>query len=210
MDVVDTKTRLRRAAEVLYAARGFRGISVRDITDLAEANLAAVNYHYGNKVGLITAVIEQHVGVLNRERLAHLDALLDQSARTKQPTSLEQILDAFFRPAVRRFIGPDQELPGLLARLHQDPTPELMDAMVRLFSPVFGRFSDAIAPHCPHLSREQILMRSVFLKGALLHVLADGDHLADAMTQGKVRFHDRDQVLRELIQFCAAGYRAPA
>ena len=38
----DTRTRILDAAEHLFAERGFRGTSVRAITDLAGANLAAV------------------------------------------------------------------------------------------------------------------------------------------------------------------------
>ncbi len=53
-------------------------------------------------------------------------------------------------------------------------------------------------------------MRGMFLKGAMLHIMADGDNLAAAMTRGEVRFQDPDEVLHQLIQFCAAGYRAPA
>ena len=43
----DTRTRILDAAERLFAERGFRGASVRAITDLAGANLAAVGYQIG-------------------------------------------------------------------------------------------------------------------------------------------------------------------
>jgi DNA-binding transcriptional regulator YbjK len=41
----DTRTQILDAAERLFAEHGFRGTSVRAITDLAGANLAAVGYH---------------------------------------------------------------------------------------------------------------------------------------------------------------------
>lgn len=47
-----TKTRLLRAATVLFAEKGYRGASVREITSRAGANLGAVTYHFGSKAAL--------------------------------------------------------------------------------------------------------------------------------------------------------------
>ena len=46
-----TKNRILDAAELLFAARGFKATSLRVITATAEVNLASVNYHYGDKKG---------------------------------------------------------------------------------------------------------------------------------------------------------------
>ena len=43
----DTRERLLSAGERLFATRGIDAVSVRDITDAAGANLAAINYHFG-------------------------------------------------------------------------------------------------------------------------------------------------------------------
>ena len=45
----DTKSRLLRVAERLFAEHGFDGVSVRQLTAAAGVNLAAVNYHFGSK-----------------------------------------------------------------------------------------------------------------------------------------------------------------
>jgi len=47
-----TRLRLLDAAEVLFAEHGFRGASVRDITQQAGCNLAAVHCPLGGKVNL--------------------------------------------------------------------------------------------------------------------------------------------------------------
>ena len=44
-----TKRKILDAAESLFAVKGFTGTSLREITGLAEVNLAAVNYHFGSK-----------------------------------------------------------------------------------------------------------------------------------------------------------------
>ena len=62
----DTKDRILDAAESLFADRGFGATSMRAITSAADANLAAVNYHFGSKESLIEAVFARRLGPLNR------------------------------------------------------------------------------------------------------------------------------------------------
>ena len=51
-----TKDRLLAAACEVFADKGFRDATVAEICDAAEANIAAVNYHFGNKEALYDAV----------------------------------------------------------------------------------------------------------------------------------------------------------
>jgi len=55
--VDDTKTRLIDSAGTIFAQKGYEAASIRDICQAAQANLAAVNYHFGGKRQLyVTAV----------------------------------------------------------------------------------------------------------------------------------------------------------
>jgi len=54
----ETRQRLLEAAGEVFAARGFRAATVREICQRAQANLAAVNYHFGDKERLYTAVLQ--------------------------------------------------------------------------------------------------------------------------------------------------------
>src|ERR1700689_677128 len=72
----DTRTRILDAAERLFAERGFRGTSVRAITALAGANLAAVGYHFGSKAELVAAVIRRVTEPILAARGAGLARLL--------------------------------------------------------------------------------------------------------------------------------------
>ena len=51
-----TKDRILDEAEALFAVRGYHAVSVRQITGAANCNLAAVNYHFGNKQNLYLEV----------------------------------------------------------------------------------------------------------------------------------------------------------
>ena len=58
---LETKERILDAAERLFADEGFAATSLRQITAEAGVNLAAVNYHFGSKESLLTAVFERRV-----------------------------------------------------------------------------------------------------------------------------------------------------
>jgi AcrR family transcriptional regulator len=52
-----TKKRLLDAAGEIFAEYGYRAATVRQICEKARANVAAVNYHFGDKEGLYMAVL---------------------------------------------------------------------------------------------------------------------------------------------------------
>jgi AcrR family transcriptional regulator len=54
----ETRERVLRAAAQLFADRGFKKVTVRDICRGARANVAAVNYHFGGKGGLYREVLQ--------------------------------------------------------------------------------------------------------------------------------------------------------
>ena len=64
----DTATRLRTAGRRIFARRGYKGASVRDITREARANLGAVTYHFGSKERLYEAVVDSALAPL-RDRV---------------------------------------------------------------------------------------------------------------------------------------------
>jgi AcrR family transcriptional regulator len=57
-DASTTKQRLLEAAEELFAARGFDGVSVEQITRKAKANRAAVSFHFGGKERLYIEAVK--------------------------------------------------------------------------------------------------------------------------------------------------------
>src|SRR4051794_35661316 len=85
-----TRQRLIDATLDLLAERGESGASLRAITDAADANVAAVSYHFGSKETLVRAAIEQSIDRLVQDQVDGLRAL-------KEP-SLEQIAEAWCGP----------------------------------------------------------------------------------------------------------------
>ncbi|HTL35125.1 MAG TPA: CerR family C-terminal domain-containing protein, partial [Kofleriaceae bacterium] len=59
---VATRVRLLDAARHLFAELGFEDVTVRDICREAGANLALVNYHFGDKLGLYHEIVNEAIG----------------------------------------------------------------------------------------------------------------------------------------------------
>jgi AcrR family transcriptional regulator len=59
LDPAVTRARIVDAAMVLFAARGYDGVSTRDLGKRAEVNIATLNYHFGGKQRLYTAVVDE-------------------------------------------------------------------------------------------------------------------------------------------------------
>lgn len=56
------KAKIMRAAERLFAAQGFAGVSIREITKSAGVNVAMIHYYFGNKEGLYRSILKNAAG----------------------------------------------------------------------------------------------------------------------------------------------------
>jgi AcrR family transcriptional regulator len=98
-----TRARLIRAAETLFAARGIDGASLREINRKAgQSNTGAVQYHFGDRRGLLLAVIEKHWS----ENEPRRHALLDQYEETGEH-DLRALAAALVLPLAAKLADPD-------------------------------------------------------------------------------------------------------
>ncbi len=204
----ETPNRLLDAAENLFAQHGLEGTSLRAITTEAGANLAAVNYHFQSKEGLIAAVFQRRIEPLNKERLRLLDEALAVAA--PKPPSLETILQAFLAPALLMRVALE---PGgvhclrLLGRVFSEPS-EIKVQVLGQFRPTMERFLEALALVLPDLPHPELLWRLHFFIGSMAHTCAAGD-LIQVMSSGACDADDVEGILRRLTSYAAAGFRAP-
>lgn len=60
----DTANRIVSVAASLFAVKGYDGVSIKEISETAEVNIAAVNYHFDSKENLFLQIIEQFLSEL--------------------------------------------------------------------------------------------------------------------------------------------------
>lgn len=76
----DTRDRLIAAAEQLFAEHGIGGVSLREINRAAGAkNAVAVQYHFGDRAGILKAITAKHFPAVDADRHALLDEYEAQS-----------------------------------------------------------------------------------------------------------------------------------
>ena len=117
-----TRARLLAAAERLFADRGFKKATVREICRAARANVAAINYHFGDKLGLYRDVLQS---AIDRMR-ATTDAVREAGEGRAPEERLRRSIETF----VTRILSSDSDtVHKLIHREINDPTPAL-DALV--------------------------------------------------------------------------------
>ncbi len=132
-----TRERLLEVAGPVFADRGYQATTIREICAGARANVSAVNYYFGDKLGLYTEVLQQSV------RAAQLIAVkntLDQNMPS------QEILRALIRARLRSINGKD--LPDwhsrLLAHELAQPTPALRQLIDKVTRPIYKRLLELI------------------------------------------------------------------
>ena len=203
----DTKSILLDVAERLFADRGIDAVSVRDLTEEAKVNLAAVNYHFGSKEDLIFAVLERRITPLNKARM---DAICDvQKKAGNKPPRVEEILEAFIRPTLT-CCGDGKEgasaFSKLFGRCLFEPKPEVEQFLMKQFQPLVDCLDAALMKAFPHLSREDIFWRMKFTFGALHHWLLTKDKYIPKWAEGT----STEEQIRKLITFASAGFQSKA
>ena len=102
-----TKERLLQAACEVFAEKGFRDTTVAEICEAAEANIASVNYHFGDKETLYTEVWKKAFSIAN--------ATYPVDGGLSVDSSVEEGLHAFASAVLHRIFSEDES--GLFANL---------------------------------------------------------------------------------------------
>ena len=150
----DTRTQILDAAERLFAERGFRGTSIRAVTDRAGANLAAVGYHFGSKAELWTAVARRAIEPITAAQGAGLDRLLD---RTAEPP-VADLVAAFAGPLFDEMPA-GAHTPRLIMTILSDPAEEMGTWTGPAEDVVRDRFLAAFARALPELPAAELWFR---------------------------------------------------
>jgi AcrR family transcriptional regulator len=122
-----TKERIIAAAGEVFAERGFRATTIRQITARAEVNVAAVHYHFRDKGDLYTRVL--------REAKKHLGLIVIQEI----PGDSEEKLLGFISRFVHYILDPKRPLwhGRVLALALSNPTPALGVVLREVTAPVY-------------------------------------------------------------------------
>jgi AcrR family transcriptional regulator len=205
-----TKERILDAAEALFMEHGFEATSLRTITSAAEANLAAVNYHFGSKEALFQAILTRRLDAMNQARVDLLDQFEREDA--PGPVSCERILSAMFIPALHLARDPARggtNFLRLLGRAYADPAPFIRHFLSAHYAEMIARFKAAFGHALPTLSKKELSWRLHFIMGALSYTLAGTDVLKLIAEITPAEHANDETLLHRLAPFLLAGLQSP-
>jgi TetR/AcrR family transcriptional regulator, regulator of cefoperazone and chloramphenicol sensitivity len=150
----ETRERVLDTAKRLFGERGFKRVTVRDICLAAKANVAAVNYHFGDKLGLYREVLQSATDAMRETNRAA------QEAGKGQPPDEE--LRRYIGVFLHRVLPPGSEaVHRLITREMNDPTPALDTLVEQGVRPRVEYLSGVIARMIGCDPKDQRVLRCV-------------------------------------------------
>lgn len=171
-------------------------------------NLAAVNYHHGDKESLYLEILRCRIHPINQTRLARLNEAEQQAG--DQPVPLARLMGILAGPLFELYAGPDENGrhgARLIGRALVEPLPFLETFLAGEFQPLLARFGQALRRHAPALTPEDFLWRFSFVIGALQHTLATL-HRMKSLTRGICRDDDHAAALSRFVHFSTGVFNS--
>jgi len=158
-----TRDRLLQVAAEMFADRGFKKVTIREICAAASANVAAVNYHFGDKDGLYRAVVQRAIQAMRETN--------DLSLEAGRGTPPEMQLRAYVEVFLSRLTGHDRLswIHRLMSREMEGPSEvtrlvlrEVLEPRMQHLSALVGEIS-GLAPDDPRVIRAVLSIQGQIL-----------------------------------------------
>jgi TetR/AcrR family transcriptional regulator, regulator of cefoperazone and chloramphenicol sensitivity len=157
-----TRARLLAAASALFAERGFRATTIREIAAHANVNVAAGNYHYGSKKALYLEVLRAQFAQIRRELDARGARRSARALARLSRAALRDLLRARLNVMLELLLGPPPGVHGtLMQREMCDPSEALPVIVDEFVAPMMREMREIAAQLAPGLD-ERALERCVF------------------------------------------------
>jgi AcrR family transcriptional regulator len=168
-----TRERIMKAAERLFAERGYDATSIRAIVAKARVNQAAINYHFDGKDGLYREVLRVAFRALTEQQLEHADEM--------KAMSREAALVEFIRRQLRPLLGRD-EYSRHMRILNWEtvrPTAVFRKLLSEEAAPFMGLAVELVRRFQPEADQRTLVAAAVWLLGQCSVFLRNREQLAD-------------------------------
>lgn len=172
----ETPERLKQAVEGLLLSKGEASTTLRDITEAAGANVAAVAYHFKSKDKLIALVFSEAIDEVTNLQSQRVLAL-------PKDHTLRQLIEVWLHPLLSA-AGPDDREANLwriIQRGAAEKAPGLLVNITRADNPVEQTLLPLLASHLTHLGKEELLFRHNAIVGGLAGLVSSPIGMALSM-----------------------------
>lgn len=139
----DTRTRLLTAAAKVFAEHGYEGTTIREICQRAGANVALVNYHFGDKMELYLEVIRHAIDAAAKMEI--VNKALKENADPCD--ALRQIVRGVIERFSETSLGFGTQFGlhlRLLVKEAARPTPALSQVIEETLRPLYDRLRSLV------------------------------------------------------------------
>lgn len=205
-DGPDLRKAILDAAEQLFAAHGFYGVTTRQVAAEAGVDTALIHYYFGAKRDLFDAVFARRAEILNTVRVEAMSAYEAQSGGDMTPRG---VVAAFIDPLIEMSLTGE---PGwknyfrLVALVNNTPAWG-GETMHHYFDPVVRQFIDTLRKVMPQAQLPDLYWGYQFLTGSMMLALSETGRI-DQLSEGLCRSTDLAAVRARLFDYCAAGFEA--
>ncbi|WP_374578055.1 TetR/AcrR family transcriptional regulator [Phenylobacterium sp.] len=203
---LDLRRAILDAAEQLFSAHGFYGVTTRQVAAEAGVDTALIHYYFDSKRGLFDAVFARRAEILNIERSAALSAY---EAANAGALSARGVIAAFIDPLVERALRGEAGWKNyfrLVALVNNTPAWG-GETMHRFFDPVVHQFIDTLQRALPDAELRDLYWGYQFLTGSMMLALSETGRI-DQLSEGLCRSNDLEAARTRLFDYCAAGFEA--
>ena len=199
------KERILHEAEALFAERGFYTVTVREITRSARCNLAAVNYHFGNKQNLYMEVFR----CLWKPRAERVLARFESVLAARVEITLAGIVHAVAEAFIKGPLSDEERLrhSQLMIREMASPTEAFEMIVADVIGPFQRKLVELIHPFMsPDIGPEALLLHIQSIISMVIHFnFARNPVMRITGRQYDDQF--KDELVRHIVQFSLTGLR---
>lgn len=172
-----TRAKIIEAAGQLFAERGFKGVTVREIVHQAETHLSALNYHFRTKEALYREV------VLEACKLASISAADQKILKKLKPRDALFIL---IKEGLKDYQGKNAShwQVVILTRESWEPSPVFDEVVEKHFKPESDFVAELIAQAVDKPAKSHDVRFGFLSMIALIETFGLYGHLVDAVAPG--------------------------
>ena len=207
MSTKTTTSQILEAAGEVFAERGFKDATVREICSRADVNLAAINYHFGDKERLYLESVK------NARQLIEAECPAPRVARKTHHRPAEK-LETFIYTLVRRLFNPTSPAwqHRLILREIMEPSKACEEMVQESFSPFMDRLRQIVSEMTEDsLPKHQLQQICFSIIGQCVYYRAHERIVEMMVSASERKKHYRpDALAAHITQFSIAAIQAIA
>jgi AcrR family transcriptional regulator len=198
------KDRILNEAEILFAEKGFHAVTVREITRSAKCNLAAVNYHFGNKENLYLEVFKQRW----IPRAKRVRAAFQKTVSADNGQEIAEIVHALAHAFLKGPLTDDERLRHAQLMIREMAMPTLArDRLIEeVIQPFFGEVAGRLRPLMGEAFEKEGLMLNIISVFSMVIYFNFARVPVRRVTGEEYDEKFKEKLVDHIVKFSVAGF----